>query len=62
MIVASIGVGLPVVLYFALGARSRAPLDALKTWMATNNAAIMAVMLVVFGAKAIGQAITGFSA
>ena len=62
MLIASIGVGVPVVLYFVLGERSRGPLDALKTWMATNNAAIMAVMLVVFGAKALGQAITGFSA
>ena len=60
-LIASIGVGTPVVLYFALGDRSRATLDRLKTWMARNNTVIMAVLLLVIGVKLIGDALGGFS-
>src|SRR5262249_23682536 len=45
VLVASIGVGTPVVIYFALGDRSRELLERLKNWMAHNNAVIMAVLL-----------------
>ncbi len=62
VLVASLGVGTPVVLYFALGDRSRSMLDELKTWMASHNQAIMTVLLLVFGVKLVGDAITGFSA
>lgn len=61
-VIACVGVGAPVVLFFALGDRAAAPLDELKTWMATNNAAIMAVLCLVIGAKLIGDGITGLSA
>jgi threonine/homoserine/homoserine lactone efflux protein len=59
--VGSIGVGAPVVIYFALGDRSRALLERLKNWMARNNAVIMTVLLLVIGVKLIGDAISGFS-
>jgi threonine/homoserine/homoserine lactone efflux protein len=59
VVVASIGVALPVVLAVALGERSRALLDELQDWLARNNATIMAVLLVVIGAKLIGDAISG---
>jgi threonine/homoserine/homoserine lactone efflux protein len=59
--IASIGVGLPVVVYFALGEGSRDLLDRLRTWFAFNNAVIMAVLLLVIGVKLIGDAIAGFS-
>ena len=62
VLIASVGVGLPVGIYFALGDRSRELLDRLKTWFAFNNAVIMAVLLVVIGVKLIGDAIAGFSA
>jgi threonine/homoserine/homoserine lactone efflux protein len=42
--VASLSVVTPLVVSLALGARSRAVLDALKNWMARNNAVIMAVL------------------
>jgi threonine/homoserine/homoserine lactone efflux protein len=61
-VLATVGVAVPVVIYFALGDRSGAVLDRLKTWMAKNNAVIMAVLLVVIGVKLIGDAISGFSA
>jgi Sap, sulfolipid-1-addressing protein len=51
----------PVVLYFVLGARAAAILDDVKAWMAAHNAAIMTILLLVLGAKLIGDAITGLS-
>jgi threonine/homoserine/homoserine lactone efflux protein len=59
--IATIGVAIPVVLYFAMGDRSRELLDAMKDWLARNNAVIMAVLLLVIGVKLIGDAISGFS-
>jgi threonine/homoserine/homoserine lactone efflux protein len=43
------------------GDRSREILDRLKDWMAHNNAAIMATLLLIIGVKLIGDAIAGFS-
>jgi threonine/homoserine/homoserine lactone efflux protein len=60
-LIASIGAVVPVVIYFALGDRAAEPLDRLKTWMAHNNAVIMAVLLLVIGVKLIGDAISGLS-
>ena len=60
-VIASLGVAAPVVLYFALRARSRELLDTLKDWMTRNNAVIMAVLLLIIGVKLIGDAIAGFS-
>ena len=62
MLIGTIGVAVPVVLYFALGARSREVLDGLRGWLAAHNAVIMAVLLIVIGAKIVGDAISGFSA
>ena len=60
-LIASIGVAAPVVIHVALGARSREILDSLKTWMAKNNAVIMAVLLLIIGVKLIGDAVAGLS-
>jgi hypothetical protein len=60
-LIASIGVGAPVVIYFALGDRAAKLLDGLKTWMARNNTVIMAVLCLIIAVKLIGDAITGFS-
>jgi len=57
VVIATIGVGAPVVLFFVLGDRSRHMLDALKEWMAANNAVIMAVLLLLLGMKLIGDGI-----
>ena len=59
--IGTLGVAAPLVLYFALGDRSRAILDELKDWMARNNATIMAVLALIIGLKLIGDAISGFS-
>ena len=58
-LIASIGVATPIVIFFAVPDRSAELLGRLKTWMADNNAVIMAVILVVIGAKLIGDAISG---
>jgi hypothetical protein len=43
-----------------LGAQSEEPgINGLKTWMAVHHAAIMTVLLLVLGAKLIGDAIAG---
>lgn len=57
-VVASIGVAAPIVVYFALGDRAGAKLEALKSWMTHNNAVIMAVLLLVLGTKMIGDGIS----
>ena len=61
VLVASGGVLAPLVLAVALGDRSAELLDALRAWMARHNAAIMAVLFFVIGAKLLGDALSGFS-
>ena len=62
VVVGTLGPGLPVALYFAMGERAKHILDDLNAWMAAHNAAIMTVLCLVIGAKLIGDAITGFAA
>ncbi len=58
-LIATIGVAAPVVVYFTMGKRAAPILDNVKTWLAHNNAAIMAVLFLVIGAKVLGQGIAG---
>jgi threonine/homoserine/homoserine lactone efflux protein len=61
IVIGTLGPGLPVAIYFALGARAQRVLGDLKVWMAAHNAAIMAVLCLVIGAKLIGDGISGLS-
>jgi threonine/homoserine/homoserine lactone efflux protein len=61
VLLGSVTILAPVVIYFAMGTRAKDILDGLKAWMAAHNAAIMTVLLLVLGAKLIGDAITGLS-
>ena len=61
MIIATIGVAAPVVLFFALGDRAPAVLDRLKGWMGQNNAVIMAILCLIIGVKLIGAAFGGLT-
>ena len=61
VLVGTLGPGIPVAIYFALGDRATRLLEDLKTWMAANNAAIMAVLCLVIGAKLIGDGISGLA-
>jgi Sap-like sulfolipid-1-addressing protein len=60
-LVGTLGVGTPVGIYLAMGARSEKPLSELKDWMAQNNAVIMAVICLIIGVKLIGDAIGGLT-
>jgi threonine/homoserine/homoserine lactone efflux protein len=59
ILIASLGVAAPIVIYFALGERAGPLLERLKNWLAQNNAVIMAVLLVIIGVKLIGDGISG---
>ena len=59
VLIGTLGPGLPVAIYFAMGEGSKRTLDQLKAWMGGHNAAIMAVLCLVIGAKLMGDAISG---
>ncbi|KLN35605.1 membrane protein [Cellulosimicrobium funkei] len=56
-LVASVGVATPVFIYLFMGSRAATMLDELKAWMIHNNAVIMAVLLLVIGAKMLGDGV-----
>jgi threonine/homoserine/homoserine lactone efflux protein len=58
ILVATLGPGIPVAIYFAMGERAERLLEGLKAWMAAHNAAIMAVLCLVIAAKLIGDGIS----
>ena len=60
-VIATIGVGAPVVIYFAMGERSQELLSKLKNWMGQHNAVIMSVLCLIIGAKLIGDAISALT-
>ena len=61
VVVGSLTILAPVAIYFAMGAKAKEILDGLKSFMQAHNAAIMAVLLLVLGAKLIGDAIAGLT-
>ena len=61
VLMATAGVGAPVVIYFAMGERSRLLLNRLKHWMAQHSAVILAVLWLLIGLKLINDGISGLS-
>jgi threonine/homoserine/homoserine lactone efflux protein len=61
VVIGLIGPATPVAIYFAAGDQAEAKLSRMKDWLAANNAAIMAILLLLIGAKLLGDAITGLS-
>ncbi|TDE95945.1 GAP family protein [Occultella glacieicola] len=57
-VVASIGIVIPVLIYFVMGARAAQLLEGVRAWMVANNAVIMCVLLLVLGTKLVGDALT----
>jgi threonine/homoserine/homoserine lactone efflux protein len=57
VVIAISTVTVPVVLYNVMGARAQPMLDSMRTWLAANNAAVMAVLLLVIGVVVIGKGI-----
>jgi threonine/homoserine/homoserine lactone efflux protein len=60
-LIGTLGVGLPVVIYFVMGARSEKLLAGLKDWMTQHNAVIMSVLCLVIAAKLVGDGISGLT-
>jgi hypothetical protein len=60
-LIGTLGVGIPVGIYFAMGARSEKLLAGLKDWMSAHNAVIMAVLCLIIAAKLIGDGISGLA-
>jgi hypothetical protein len=58
-VIGTIGVAAPVVIYFLMGDRAPRMLADIRTWMGRNNAVIMTVLLLVIGAKLVGDGIGG---
>jgi Sap, sulfolipid-1-addressing protein len=59
VIIASLTVVGPVALYVVAPDRAERPLEAIKDFMSEHNAVIMFVVLLVLGAKLVGQGIAG---
>ena len=60
IVVAVSTVALPVILNVTMGERAKTILDSLNNWLKTNNATVMAVLVLVIGFVLIGKGIGGF--
>jgi threonine/homoserine/homoserine lactone efflux protein len=61
IVIATLGVGAPVAIYYLMGDRATKILGDLHDWMARENATIMAVICLIIGAKLIGDAISALT-
>jgi threonine/homoserine/homoserine lactone efflux protein len=61
VLIATLGVGAPIAIYFLMAERATKILEELHDWMARENDTIMAVICLIIGAKLIGDAITGLA-
>ncbi len=59
VVIASSTVGLAVLVYLLGGEKAEHVLTSWKIWLTHNNATVMAVLFLVFGAVVIGKGITG---
>ena len=57
VVLGSISIAGPVAYYFIGGERAKAKLASLKDWLANHNAAVMTVLLVIFGVDLIAKGI-----
>lgn len=55
VVIASLSIALPVAYAVFVGDRARSTLDSAKTWLTADNAAVMAVLLLVFGVDLIAK-------
>jgi Sap, sulfolipid-1-addressing protein len=61
IVIATLGVGAPVAIYYLAGDRATNILGGLHDWMARENTTIMAVICLIIGAKLIGDAISALA-
>jgi hypothetical protein len=57
VLIASVTVIVPVVVYLVAGERATPVLNSMKLWLTNNNATVMTVLFVVLGAKVLGDGI-----
>lgn len=62
IIIASLSIAVPVAFYVFGGDRAAGVLDGWKSWLSTHNAAVMAVLFLVFGVVLISQGLQSLSA
>lgn len=60
IVVAALSVAVPVLAYLAAPDRATGVLDGIRRWLTANNAAIMAVVLVLLGVQLLGKGIGSF--
>jgi len=61
VIIASLTVAIPVLVFQIAGEKAEGMLNGWKTWLAGNNAVVMAVLFLIFGFMLVGKGITGLS-
>jgi len=61
IIIASISVAAPVLIYLTMGEKASKTLDGWKTWLITNNGTVMFVLLLVLGVLLVGKGISGLT-
>jgi threonine/homoserine/homoserine lactone efflux protein len=60
-VIGTLGIAVPVGIYFAMGTRSADLLAKLRDWMGQHNAVIMTVLCLIIAAKLIGDGISGLT-
>ncbi len=60
--IAASSVAVPVIGYLCARQRMAGPLNGLRDWLTQNNAAVMAVVLLVLGMAIVGKGIAGLTA
>jgi len=59
VVIASVSIAVPVIYMLVGGEGAKHTLDGWKTWLGANNAAVMAVLFIVIGAKLVGSGLDG---
>jgi threonine/homoserine/homoserine lactone efflux protein len=59
VLIGSCSVALPVLAYLVARDRAQQPLNELRTWLTTNNTAVMSVLLLVMGVSILGKGLAG---
>ena len=60
-VIAGSTVSIPVIAYLVAAEKMRGPLDRLKAWLETNNAAVMGMLILVLGTVLLGKGIGGLT-
>lgn len=61
IIIASLSVAAPVLIYLIMGEKASKTLDGWKTWLIANNGTVMFILFLVFGVVLVGKGISGLT-